>query len=327
MVRAELPSSVPSVFSKCDVIDFTSQAEQAKIQSLLYLKDLNKIACFHQNGLITLYEADTHYPARTFKAHNGGVTASYYHAKKKRLITQYIGEIKIWDLTHVRFNQLSAIIVDFSIPTAIELLKKKNRLIVAGEHKCWKTPNILDTMLLVDIESKETVAKWQDKSGILTMQKVRYGTGNYVILCGFANGLMKMFSCENKFNCLRSIRAHQGKINKLHVTRINDHPYCISESDDKKITLWNVNSKITSLRTFRFPQKTLIGGTYYNHKVLILIQEYGTQVIFVNLLKGNTFKRVDVGVSTITRGLAFGKTPKVAVVLDIAKLVYLGIKN
>ena len=324
MGKTQLPVAT---FSKCDVIDFASQADQGIILNILFLKNLNKIACFHQNGFVTLYEADTHYPVRTFKAHYGSINAACFNQKKKMLITQYIGEIKLWDLSNVRFNQVSVLNVDISIATSLDLIKKRNRLVVSGEHKCVRKPGFFDTLFLVDLEEKEVIAKWQDRSVVTSTQKVRYGKGKHLLACGFANGLLKMFSCESKFNCLRVVRAHQNKISKLHVTRINNHPYCITESDDKKIRLWNVNSSLVKLRTFTFPTKTIIGGTYYNHKVLILLQEAGTQVIFVNLLKGNVFKRVDVGVSTIKRGLTFGSDLKMVVVLDIAKMVFLGIKN
>ena len=324
MGKLELPTSV---FNKCDVIDFTSQADQQPVLNILFLKNLNKIACFHQNGLVTLYEADTHYPVRTFKAHYGSITAACFNQKKKTLITQYIGEIKVWDLSNVRFNQVSVLNIDISIATSLDLLKKKNHLIVSGEHKCVHKPGFYDTLFLISVDGKEVLSKWQDRSVVTSTQKIRYGKGKHLLACGFANGLLKMFSCENKLNCLRVVKAHHGRISKLHVTRINNHPYCISESDDKKIRLWNVSSNLLKLRTFTFPTKTIIGGTYYNHKVLILMQEAGTQVIFVNLLRGNVFKRVDVGISTIKRGLTFGRSPKMVVVLDIAKLVYLGIKN
>jgi len=318
-------TSVVSTFAKCDIIDFTSQADNSSVQTVLYLKSISKIACFHQNGLITLYEADTHYPVKTFKAHSGAITASCFDGKKKRLITQYIGEIKIWDLTTIRFTQVSVINLEISIANSLEVFKKKNTLVVAGEYKCWKKPNQFDTMFLVDIETKDVLSTWKDWAVVQSTQKVRFGKGRYLLACGFSNGYLKLFSCDKKFNCIRIVKAHQTKINKLHVTRINQHPFCLTESDDKRIRLWNINSQLTALRTWNFPQKTIIGGTYYNHKVMILFQ--GTQVIFVNLIKGNMFKRVDVGVSGIARGLTFGRQPKVLAVLDINKLSFLGIKN
>jgi len=324
MVRADTLSR----FSKCGIIDFVSQASQNTVQSLLYLKHINKIACFHYNGFVTLYEADTHAPVKSFKAHCGPIANSYYHAKANKLITQYGGEIKIWDLSQTRYTEVATVNVSFTVVNSIELLKKQNTLVVSGEMKRLRRPEKFETLYQLDLGKNEIVGEWKDYALVQTTQKIRYAKNKYLIGCGFTNGYIKLFSCNQKgFHCLLTVKAHSDKVTKLHVTRINNHPYCISESDDGRIRLWNVTSKLLNLRNFFFKQKKMIGGSFYKHRVLVLFEERGTEVLFLNLLSGVVVKRIDIGVRSISKGITLGNKEKVMLVLDIPKAVYLGIRD
>jgi len=324
MVRADSLSR----FSKCGVIDFVSQANQNSVQSLLYLKQIHKIACFHNNGFVTLYEADTHSPVKSFKAHCGAIANSYYHAKQNKLITQYGGEIKIWDLSTDRYTEISTVNVNFTVVNSVELLKKQNSLVVSGELRSLRKPEKFETMYQLDLVKGKIIGEWKDYAVVQTMQKIRYVKNKNLIGCGFTNGFIKLFSCnQNGFHCLLTVRAHADKVTKLHVTRINNHPYCISEGDDRRIRLWNVTSKLLSLRNFSFPQKKIIGGSFYQHRVLVLFEERGTEVLFLNLINGVIVKRIDIGVRSISKGVTLGNKEKVMLVLDIPKAVYLGIRD
>lgn len=317
-----------SKFSKCAVIDFVSQANSGPVHSLLYLKHIKKIACFHTNGFVTLYEADTHTPIKTFKAHCGAIANSYYHAKENKLITQYGGEIKIWDMSTARYTEIATVNVNFSIVNSIELLKKQNALVVSGELRSLRKPEKFETMYQVHLGKGEVIGEWKDYAVVQTMQKIRYMKNKNLVGCGFTNGFIKLFSCNQKgFHCLLSVKAHSDKVTKLHVTRINNHPYCISEGNDRRIRLWNVTSKLLSLRNFSFPQKKVIGGSFYKHRVLVLFEEKGTEVLFLNLINGVVVKRIDIGVRSISKGITLGNKEKVMLALDIPKAVYLGIRD
>lgn len=244
------------------------------------------------------------------------------------MITQYGGEIKIWDLSKARYSEIALVNVSFSIVNSLELLKKKNTLVVAGELRSLRRPDKFETMYQVDLTKGKVVSEWKDYAVIQTTQKIRYAKDKYLLGCGFANGFIKLFSCvQGGFRCLLSVKAHTDKVTKLHVTRINDHPYCISESDDKRIRLWNVTSKLLSLRNFFFKQKRVIGGSFCQHRVLVLFEERGTEVLFINILSGVMIKKIDIGIRSITKGVTLGNKEKVMLVLDIPKAVYLGIKN
>lgn len=324
MVRADSLSK----FSKCGIIDFVSQATHNAIQSLLYLKHINKIACFHSNGFITLYEADTHVPVKSFKAHCGPIRNSYYHARANKLITQYGGEIKIWDMSQARYIEIATVNVNFTVVNSIELLKKQNMLVVSGEVKRLRQLEKFETLYQVDLGKSEIVGEWRDYALVQTTQKIRYAKNKYLVGCGFTNGYIKLFSCNKKgFHCLVTVKAHMDKVTKLHVTRINNHPYCISEGDDKRIRLWNVTSKLLNLRNFFFKQKKMIGGTFYQHKVLVLFEEKGTEVLFLNMLSGAVVKKLSIGVGSISKGITLGNKEKVMLTLDIPKVVYLGIRD
>jgi hypothetical protein len=84
----ELQSLSPSkIYSKVHVTDFVSQADQTLIQTVHYLKKIDVIAFLHFTGLITLYDANTHLPIKTYRAQKGAITTCYFHATANRLYT------------------------------------------------------------------------------------------------------------------------------------------------------------------------------------------------------------------------------------------------
>lgn len=325
MATKESPSKI---FRKWDIIDFVSQADQMAIQTVLYLKRINLIACFHFDGLITLYEINTHRPVKTFKAHNGSITSTYFNSKESKLFTQYTGEIKVWDLKHNSFKELACFNVDYSIVYAIELFKKQGTLAVAGEWKGWGRPKKYSTLLLLDLKTEDVICEWKDTATIKSMQKIRYSASKrkYLIACSLTTGFIKLLTCTNGFRCIGMIKAHSEAITKLHITRINDHPFCISESDDKQVNLWNVTSSLRKVRHFEFKKKRLICGSFYRERVMVLVEEYGSKIYFVDIITGVFVREIEIAMQRrILKGITLGHIDKVLIVLDIPKVLYLGI--
>lgn len=221
--------------------------------------------------------------------------------------------------------------VEFSIVYSIALLKQANRLVVAGEWRTWKRPKMFNTLYLVDIKKDEVISEWKDTHIIRTMEKIRYNKkkGKYMIACGLSNGHVKILSCVKSFVCAYHVRANYENIpiTKLMITRMGGHPYLITEADTGTIRLWNISSRLIALRNFFFEERKLVAGTFYKSKVVVFIDEYGREVKFYSLLTGELIKMIDIGIRKIIKGITIGHSNKVLLMLDIPKVMYLGIPD
>jgi WD40 repeat protein len=138
-------------------------------------------------------------------------------------------------------------------------MKKENAMVIAGETRGGEDRGKrFDVIYVIDTRTNKLLATWQDPKLIKDLQKVRYHKApntkrkKYLFAAGTEHGFLKLLSFKTKITCLFSIRAHEDSITKLHITRVNRHPYCISESDDNSIKLWNFTSTICLLRKLPF---------------------------------------------------------------------------
>jgi hypothetical protein len=60
---------------------------------------------------------------------------------------------------------------------------------------------------------------------------------------------------------------------------------------------------------------------------LVLFEEHGCEVRFYDFIAGITVKRIEIGIRKILKGVTLPTQQEVLLVLDIPKVIYLGIEG